>query len=265
MCGETKRIDWKRLTEPFAPQDIEWRVGRAGKNAKGVWATVLAYITARAIQERLDEVFGPGGWKNEFRDGPKGGVICRIYFRNDEGEWVWREDGAENTDVEAVKGGLSGAMKRAGSALGIGRYLYRLDEGWANIHAKGANYQSANEKKGIPAFRWDPPDLPAWALPGGSETPPETDADPETGEVEEESTEEMRLADKVGMEQLVARANGLVIEALGLGLGETKETEVSKIKRAIDARDAEKIRASIVWLEKHIEEAKESDDLAMAS
>ena len=103
-------INWQRLTDPFDPKDIEWKPGATTRDkSKGL---AMAYITARAVQERLDEVFGPGNWKNEFRAGPEGGVLCRIYFKNDDGEWVWREDGADNTDVEAVKGGLSNAMKR---------------------------------------------------------------------------------------------------------------------------------------------------------
>ena len=40
-------------------------------------------------------------------------------------------DAAENTQVEAVKGGRSGAMKRAAVQWGIGRYLYNLEEGFA--------------------------------------------------------------------------------------------------------------------------------------
>ena len=128
-------INWQRLTDPFPPKDIEWKPGATTRDkSKGL---AMAYITARAVQERLDEVFGPGNWKNEFRAGPDGGVLCRIYFKNDDGEWVWREDGADNTDVEAVKGGLSNAMKRAGAALGIGRYLYDLPAQWVPLNDRG--------------------------------------------------------------------------------------------------------------------------------
>ena len=128
-------INWSRLTDPFPPEDIEWKPGAITRDkTKGL---AMAYITARTVQERLDEVFGPGRWKNEFRQGPEGGVLCRIYFQNDDGEWVWREDGADNTDVEAVKGGLSNAMKRAGAALGIGRYLYKLPQQWVRLDERG--------------------------------------------------------------------------------------------------------------------------------
>ncbi|MEM1044256.1 MAG: Rad52/Rad22 family DNA repair protein [Bacteroidota bacterium] len=128
-------VNWHRLTDPFPPRDVEWKPGAVTRDRKKGLA--MPYITARAVQERLDETFGPGNWKNEFRSGPEGGVICRIYFKNDDGEWVWREDGADNTEVEAVKGGLSNAMKRAGAALGIGRYLYDLPPQWVPLNEKG--------------------------------------------------------------------------------------------------------------------------------
>ena len=134
-------IDWTHLSAPFAPDDVEWKPGATTRDKKKGLA--MAYITARAVQERLDEVFTPGGWKNEFRPGPEGGVICRIYFKTGETdasgapEWAWREDGADNTDVEAVKGGLSNAMKRAGAALGIGRYLYKLPQQWVPLDDRG--------------------------------------------------------------------------------------------------------------------------------
>ena len=128
-------IDWSLLSAPFPAEDVEWKPGATTRDKKKGLA--MAYITARAVQERLDEVFTPGGWRNEFREGPGGGVICRISFRNDDGEWVWREDGADNTDVEAVKGGLSNATKRAGAALGIGRYLYKLPQQWVRLDERG--------------------------------------------------------------------------------------------------------------------------------
>ena len=134
-------IDWNHLSAPFAPEDVEWKPGATTRDKKKGLA--MAYITARAVQERLDEVFTPGGWRNEFREGPSGGVICRIYFKTGETdangapEWAWREDGADNTDVEAVKGGLSNAMKRAGAALGVGRYLYKLPQQWVPLDDRG--------------------------------------------------------------------------------------------------------------------------------
>lgn len=147
-------INWNHLTEPFDAEDVEWRVGSVTRDKKKGMA--LPYLTSRAVCQRLDDVFGPGGWKNEYRAGPDGGVVCRIYFRNEEGEWVWREDGADNTDVEAVKGGLSSAMKRAGAALGIGRYLYALPAQWIALDERGRfaappKLPAAYTRRGAPA------------------------------------------------------------------------------------------------------------------
>lgn len=158
-----------KLQSPFPAKDIEWRVGRCGKNANGLWATCLAYLTNRAIMQRLDEVCGPENWKNEFTAGPAGGILCGISIKIEKpghgDEWVTKWDGAENTDIESVKGGLSDAMKRAAVQWGIGRYLYDLEEGFATVSTEkkpGARYGQTKEKD---SFYWIPPTLPAWALP----------------------------------------------------------------------------------------------------
>jgi len=123
-------IDLSRLALPFEESDVEWRVSRAWMKNSKIYCTVLAYCTARAIQKRLDEVCGPANWRNEKMTvhelrGPiaiEVGISIRI-----NGEWVTKYDVADPTQIEPVKGGFSGAMKRAGAQWGIGRYLYMLD------------------------------------------------------------------------------------------------------------------------------------------
>ena len=158
--------DLARLRDPFAPADIEWRVQTAGEKNGKPWARVLAYVTNRAIMDRFDEVVGPENWQNVYREGPSGGVVCGLSVRvtrpDGSTEWVTKWDGAENTDVEPVKGGLSNAMKRAAVQWGIGRYLYDLEEGWAQVTESGRF--SAKTKDGK-WFKWDPPALPEWATP----------------------------------------------------------------------------------------------------
>ena len=155
-----------RLRDPFAPEDIEWRVQTAGEKNGKPWARVLAYVTNRAIMDRFDEVVGPANWQNLFKEGPAGGVICGLSVRvtraDGTSEWVTKWDGAENSDVEPVKGGLSNSMKRAAVQWGLGRYLYDLEEGWAQVH-EGGRF-SAKTKDGK-WFKWDPPTLPEWAVP----------------------------------------------------------------------------------------------------
>jgi hypothetical protein len=163
----------KQLQEPFSYEDIEWRAQQTGVTADGKpWAMVLAYVTNRAIQTRLDDVFGPDGWGNEYKPGPTGGVICGITAKG-----VTKWDGSDTTDIEATKGGLSSSMKRAGSQWGIGRYLYKLDvcfaectkerprdrDGWNEVYIKKDNRN--NKSPDAVKFYWRNPDLPELALP----------------------------------------------------------------------------------------------------
>ncbi len=159
--GEGSQIDFNALRTVFDLEEIEWRIQQAGETNGRVWAICVPYVTNRAIQTRLDEVVGPGNWKNYFRHGPDGGVLCGISLRID-GEWITKWDGAENTDIESVKGGLSASMKRAAVQWGIGRYLYAVEESFANVNDNGRFRGKTKEGK---PFRWDPPQLPAWALP----------------------------------------------------------------------------------------------------
>ena len=156
-------VDFEAIKAPFPAEDIEWRVSRAGSNNGNIYAFVLAYVTNRAIMNRLDKVCGAENWKNEYRDLPNNGVSCILYIRVN-GEWIGKEDAAENTKVESVKGGRSDAMKRAAVQWGIGRYLYNLTEMFANISPNGKHFQSAKQGK-YESFKWDAPQLPTWALP----------------------------------------------------------------------------------------------------
>ena len=187
-------MEIEKLSEPFSAADIEWRLQRAGKTAKGLWAMALAYVTNRAIMERLDTVCGPQNWRNEFKDAPGGGILCGLSVRverleDDEtasyGEWVTKWDGADQTEIEAVKGGLSGAMKRAGVQWGIGRYLYNLDTGWADCYADKKAGQYQGKTKEGEWFSWNPPRLPNWALPDGEKSnqqgPPKQTPPPANG------------------------------------------------------------------------------------
>lgn len=160
----------EKLQHPFSKEDVEWRVERAFKAGNEVFAYVLAYITNRAIMQRLDSVFGPLGWSNQFTPWKDKGQLCGIsVWDEDKKEWVTKWDGADSTNIESTKGGLSGSMKRAAVQWGIGRYLYGLDSYKVKIQTRGKNYISAEVKNGNQRERitgyWDEPELPKWALP----------------------------------------------------------------------------------------------------
>lgn len=126
-------IDLRALSAPFPPEEIEWRIGST--NADKTSGLALAYITSRHVMDRLDSVVGPENWQDRYEvHGSR--VICYLSIRIN-AEWVTKADGAGDTNVEAEKGGLSDALKRAAVKWGIGRYLYDLGNVWVECETRG--------------------------------------------------------------------------------------------------------------------------------
>lgn len=117
------------LSAEFPREDVHWRaqttIEKDGKHK----ALALAYLDARNVMERLDDVCGPENWQDRLEETAKGRVLCGISI-NVGGEWITKYDGAGDTDVEGEKGALSDALKRAAVKWGIGRYLYSLPNVW---------------------------------------------------------------------------------------------------------------------------------------
>ena len=134
------------LKKPFPPESVHWRVGSTNKDK--TMALALAYIDARDVMDRLDEVCGADGWDCSYDVADKR-VICTIgiYFYWMDGEtkkderWVRKSDGAGDTAIEGEKGGISDALKRAAVVWGIGRYLYRLPNVWVEIEPMGKSFR----------------------------------------------------------------------------------------------------------------------------
>lgn len=116
-----------KLKAEFPHDDIDWRSQSLTRN--GDKALALAYLDARAVMDRLDSVCGIGGWQDSYVETVKGRIICTISILVD-GEWVRKSDGAGDTQVEAEKGAISDAFKRAAVKWGIGRYLYDIEAPW---------------------------------------------------------------------------------------------------------------------------------------
>jgi hypothetical protein len=131
------------LKAPFPTKVLSWRVG--AMNKEKTKAIALAYIDARDVMKRLDDVCGLN-WQDRY---PFDGC-CEIGLKVG-GEWVWRANGAGETDIEGEKGKFSDAFKRAAVLWGIGRYLYYLPNVWVEI----------DEYKKLKTV----PPLPVWAIP----------------------------------------------------------------------------------------------------
>lgn len=129
--------DLQQLHAPFPPDKVSWRVGSTNKDkTKGM---ALAFIDARDVMERLDRVCGLDGWQNRYPHA-NGKTVCEIGVRVGD-EWIWKANGAGDTDVEAEKGALSDAFKRAAVLWGVGRYLYDLPSPWVEIEPMGRSYR----------------------------------------------------------------------------------------------------------------------------
>jgi hypothetical protein len=166
-----------KLRAPFGPDRIEWRLQSSGKKQDGsFWAKCLAYIDNRAAMERLDEVYGMNWSHSEEFKQIGNQAVCTVTITiesRNEGVALFPYRSVTgscaveaNGDIDPFKSAASGAMKRAVVNLGIGRYLYDLPEAWAIIDPNG-KYQGATKDKQY--FKWNPPQLPAWAG-GGADT-----------------------------------------------------------------------------------------------
>lgn len=148
-------LNWEetfaKLAAPFSPDEVGWRIGHTFTQNNVLKGIAMPYATNRAIQKRLDETFGIFGWKNEYKEWLKGSQLCgisvRVSYEDGVSEWVTKWDGAECTDFEPIKGGLSDSMKRSAFQWSIGRYLYDIDTQYVEVEEKGKNKTIGKKEK----------------------------------------------------------------------------------------------------------------------
>ena len=130
-------MDLARLKAPFPGEKISWRVGATTQDkSKGI---ALAYIDARDLYARLDDVCGAENWQIIYPQA-NGKTTCQIGIKIND-EWVWKANGAGDTDFEGEKGAYSDAAKRAGVPWGIAAYLYDMPNIWVPIEPAGKSYK----------------------------------------------------------------------------------------------------------------------------
>lgn len=157
------------LGDYFDPSEVKWKP----QAVKGNKAMAIAYVSARVIMDRLDEVVGPENWKDDYSILPDGDVVCTLSLRIN-GEWVPKKcvgSPSEQPDGgDRMKASFSDALKRVGIKWNLARYLYRLPMQWVDFDPQRKQFVT-------------PPKLPPWAMPGqpqmsGLKLPPETDDAP---------------------------------------------------------------------------------------
>lgn len=151
---------FKMFAAPTKDDEFEARILQSGAGSNGkVWAKIAYYLNARSVMNRLDECFGPMNWEDSYTpiSNNEKGFICTIKINCGNGQFITKQDGAENTDVEAVKGGISDSFKRCAVKLGFGRDLYELKDIFAEVSMdKKDGYTYAKTKDGK-IFYWKAP------------------------------------------------------------------------------------------------------------
>lgn len=157
----------EELCKKFDDKDIKIRIMRSGFNNKGFWAKGCRYVDSTAIQNRFDEVFGWENWEPTYqltnyidnKGRNKSGFLCTIHVHMED-KTICKQNGADLTDVEDFKGGISDSFKRcASSGFGIGRYLYQEDEFYLECSSSKDSYYTEYAKtKDEKIFYWHIPD-----------------------------------------------------------------------------------------------------------
>jgi hypothetical protein len=139
----------RALAAPFADSKVKFKP----QVVKGNRALALAYVDVRAIMDRLDDVLGVENWQDHYQLLPDNSVMCRLRLRIC-GRWITKCDVGSPSEQpdggDRVKAAFSDALKRTAVKFGIGRYLYRLPQQWADYDPGKKQFAS-------------PPRLPDWA------------------------------------------------------------------------------------------------------
>ena len=119
------------LAAPFEPRDVKYKPQMVKNNR----CLAMAYIDARLIQDRLDDVLGVENWEDGYKILPDGSVMCRLRCKLGD-RWITKTDvgsPSEQPDSgDRLKAAFSDALKRAAVKFGVGRYLYRLSAQWVD-------------------------------------------------------------------------------------------------------------------------------------
>lgn len=161
------------LAAPFAATEVKFKP----QSVKGNRALALAYIDARLVEDRLDDVLGVENWQDEYETLADGSVVCRLRLKLGD-QWITKMDVGSPSEQpdggDRLKAAFSDALKRAAVKFGIGRYLYRLPATWADYDPMKKQFTHT-------------PQLPAFALPRSAAKKaepaapkPEPAADPKT-------------------------------------------------------------------------------------
>lgn len=132
------------LKELQRPMKNRWRVqSQFPKNAP-TKCVMVAYVDARDVQDRLDDVVGSENWQSRFYES-KGKQFCEISIKVGD-QWICKSDCGTPTKTEAEKGEASDAFKRAAVQWGINRKAYMYGTVTLGCKEYNGKYYPIDEK-----------------------------------------------------------------------------------------------------------------------
>ena len=158
-----KEKELGRLNVPTPKDEIKYRPGSTFSYNDKKYARLLAYVDARYVQDKLDEILGVGNWSNSFYRDEKGILFCdiTITFERKDGVVgsVSKTDCGTESNVEQQKGEVSDAFKRCAVHLGLARDLYNLPDpkGFKYVaEMKGNKFLNPNTNTFVVVQQWKP-------------------------------------------------------------------------------------------------------------
>lgn len=151
MTDQPERLS---LAPDVPLEDVKWRV--QGNPTDRKTAQFVPYVDASIVSRLLDQWVGPTGWRDVYEPATGKGLWCHLSIRDPEtGEWVTKTDIGVPSNMEAEKGLVSDAFKRAACLKwGVARNVYALPTTWApcDVRDRGGKQTAYPNDKTIPAI-----------------------------------------------------------------------------------------------------------------
>ena len=158
-----KESELSKLNVATPKDEIKYRPGSTFNWAEKKYARMLAYVDARYIQDKLDEIVGIGNWSNQFHRDEKGILYCTItikFIREDGSvDSISKTDVGTESNVEQQKGEVSDAFKRCAVHFGLARDLHNLPDpkGFKYVaEMKGNKFLNPNTNSFVVVQQWKP-------------------------------------------------------------------------------------------------------------
>ena len=161
------------LAAPFEPREVKYKPQMVKNNR----CLAMAYIDARLIQDRLDEVLGVENWEDGYNILADGSVMCRLKCKLGD-RWITKTDVGSPSEQpdggDRLKAAFSDALKCAAVKFGIGRYLYRLAAQWVDYDPVKKQIVQVPQMPafGLPKAKTPTPVVPTPAKPQAANAEP---------------------------------------------------------------------------------------------